>query len=309
MNPAMSAMYYASPATPLLMPAQPEVRAHPLLNAERFFQLSVDNPLKHCRLEQFSNEVKQKFFEIELKHDNLENLQNCIRAQMKNMEQDLEQLRTHSSECARLAGNVSSKQQRTKGLIEGIIADNHDNLVLYEEAQKQWQLLKASSSAALDIPSTFFINLEQDFAKRVEKYKARIAEIEELVNIQMQAKEAEVEATPELLFEILQNMNDSLLLIAGTVCEVRETLGAIKLRFIQLAKERTGRSEADLAGMFKMPPTEFAEAPVIPPLGSMREGRYASGGGLMEKPVTEQDKFYQGLLAGPSSMMGTRKYI
>lgn len=292
-----------NPQSALLLQPIGATRSHPLLDADRLFQLSVNNPLKHCRLEQFTNEVKQCCFDIELKHNNMQKLQSCIHANMKTMEQDLEQLRMHSIECARLSENVSSRQQRTKGLIDQVIVDNSENLSLYEEAQRQWQLLKSSSSTTIDVPSTFFINLEQILVNRLDKYCKRITEIEELVTIQMQAKEAELEATPELLFEILQNMNDSLLIIAGTVCEVKEILGVLKVRFIQLAKEKTGRSEAELAQLFRMPPSEFNEIPAVPPLGSESFGKR-----LGEKPLTEQDKFYQDLLSEPS-IGKTIKYI
>jgi len=297
--PTMTPMTYGIQPTSLLQPVETN-RSHPLLDADRHFQLPVSNPLKHCRLEQFTNEVKKFCFDIELKHENMQRLQSCIHASMKTMEQDLEQLRAHSIECARLSENVSSRQQRTKGLIEQVIIDNHENLSLYEEAQRQWQLLKTSSSTVIEIPSSFFMNLEQNFVKRLEKYRARIAEVEELVTIQMQAKEAELEATPELLFEILQNMNESLLLIAASVCEVKEILGAFKVRFIQMAKEKTGRTEAELAQLFRMPPSEFNE---ITPLSSeILTKRFA------DKPLTEQNNFYRDLLAGPS-IGGPIKYI
>ena len=284
---------------------QPIYESRPLSlgDAERFFQLSVNNPLKHCRLEQFSNEVKQASFEIELKYDNMQRLQICIHNSMKTMEHDLELLRMHSLECTRLAENVSSKQQWAKGLIEQVIIDNHENLSLYEEAQRQWQLLKTSTNATIEIPSTFFMNLEETFIKRLDKYRERISEIEELVTIQMQAKEAELEATPELLYEILQNMNESLLLIAATVCEVKEILGTLKIRFIQFAREKTGRTETELAQLFKMPPSELTELPKVPLMDTESfENR------LKVKPLTDQDKFYQDLLTGPS-IGGTIKYI
>eukprot|EP00826_Nyctotherus_ovalis_P051537 TRINITY_DN6446_c0_g1_i2.p1 TRINITY_DN6446_c0_g1~~TRINITY_DN6446_c0_g1_i2.p1 ORF type:complete len:328 (-),score=83.81 TRINITY_DN6446_c0_g1_i2:104-1087(-) len=299
--PGLAPISYGSQTSSLLQPVETS-RSHPLLDSDRLFQLSVSNPLKHCRLEQFTNEVKQHCFSIELKHENMQRLQSCIHASMKTMEQDLEQLRAHSIECARLSENVSSKQQRTKGLIEQVIIDNHENLSLYEEAQREWQLLKSSSSTAIEIPSSFFINLEQMFARRLEKYRGRIAEVEELVTIQMQAKEAELEATPELLFEILQNMNESLLLIAASVCEVKEILGALKVRFIQLAREKTGRTEAELAQLFRMPPSEFSEI-AAPPLSSEALGKRFG-----DKPLAEQDKFYQDLISGPS-IGGTMKYI
>lgn len=299
--PTMTPMNYPSQTTPLLQPIEPS-RSHPLLDADRLFQLSVSNPLKHCRLEQFTNEVKQFCFNIELKHDNMQRLQSCIHASMKTMEQDLEHLRAHSIECARLSENVSSKQQRTKGLIEQVIIDNHENLSLYEEAQRQWQLLKSSSSTVIEIPSTFFMNLEQTFVKRLEKYHARIAEIEELVTIQMQAKETELEATPELLFEILQHMNDSLLLIAASVCELKEIIGTMKIRFIQMAREKTGRTEAELGQLFRMPPSEFSE------ISSTSLSTDLLGERFAKKPLTEQDAFYRDLLTGPS-IGGPIKYI
>jgi hypothetical protein len=299
MIPTAPPMTFGIQPSSLLQPIE-NSRSHPLLDADRLFQLSVSNPLKHCRLEQFTNDIKQVCYDIELKHENMHRLQSCIHASMKTMEQDLEQLRAHSIECARLSENVSSKQQRTKGLIEQVIIDNHENLSLYEEAQRQWQLLKTSSSTVIEIPSSFFMNLEKSFVQRLEKYRARITEVEELVTIQMQAKEAELEATPELLFEILQSMNDSLLLIAASVCEVKEILGAFKVRFIQMAKEKTGRTEAELAQLFRMPPSEFNE---IAPLSSeILTKRFA------DKPLTEQDSFYRDLLAGPS-IGGPIKYI
>ncbi len=186
-NPPMPTAYFPQPAPAVLQPPQqPEPRAHPMADYESYLQLPVNNIYRHRRLEEFQTEARNKFAEIELRHANIERLQGITHAWFKNLEQDTVQLRLTSTEIARLAGNVGSKQLRIKGLIEGIVADNHENFILYEQAQKQWQMMKDSASVSLEIPSTFFIRLEQDFVKRLEKYQERIAEIEELVNIQMQ---------------------------------------------------------------------------------------------------------------------------
>ncbi len=87
-------------------------------------------------------------------------------------------------------------------------------------------------------------------------------------------------------------MQDSLLVISSTVCEVRDIIRVLKVRYIQLAKERTGRSEADLLQRFQAPPSEFAEPQLlVPKSASMLRSE--------EKPAGV-DKFYQSLVGGPT---------
>jgi len=293
--------YYLN--TSLLQP-QP-IRVHPLLDPEKFFQLTPDNNLRHCRLEQMSEEIKKRFYDIELRIDNTINLKNHVHANMKEM--SLEPLKRFSRECLGMAGSVSSKQQIIKGLIEGLISDNHNNIDMYDQAHRQWQLLKTTPSATIEIPSIFFSNLEAQFEQRLKKHSMRIAELDELLTVQMQAKEADLEETPDLLFELLTNMNDNLSLIAAILYEIKETLGEMKLRFIQIAKEKTGRSEVDLSNMFKLPTNEFPE---ISELGVKKEyEKYGKMPGLGEKTLTDQDKFYKALLSGPSSSISSRKFL
>lgn len=101
-------------------------------------------------------------------------------------------------------------------------------------------------------------------------------------------------------------MRDSFLIIAGAVCDLRDTINTIKMRVIQAVKEKTGQSESEISLMFKMPQSDYGEIPLLAQMRPM-DATSTPFQNLPERQPAK-DKFYQYLLNGPSASLTLPKY-
>jgi hypothetical protein len=155
---------------------------------QNLFKLSQENPHRHITINHLNQPVKDSLFEIELKTLNLSNMKDYVKDQVRDLDSQIVSLRNQSVECMKTVKNAESKQERIKFQIDELVRECHENNNEYEEIYKEWTMLKGQHSISINLPSAFFVRLEQNLQQRLKKYTETIDQLQELITLQLEVK-------------------------------------------------------------------------------------------------------------------------
>ena len=153
---------------------------------QRLFELSPENQFRDMRIEGMQGPLKDKFYELQLTMDNLDNLSKHVHLQLKNLGGDVRELKDKTLSIIADVQGVQGEQERSTADIQ-LIANFRDNKQeKYSHLTSNWHNLVSRNYVPLSVPSTFFDQVSTEFKSTLDGYKDTITQLAQLKQIQMQ---------------------------------------------------------------------------------------------------------------------------
>jgi len=212
----------------------------------------MGNHVEAARINSLPQMLQEGFVHVQTVIDKNSTYPNVISEKIKNFKKDVEDLSYETADVIRASKGMDSKLKRAEMFVDRLKTDMISLLHTTEETGRLFESFKRS--VPIPIPSQFFVDLVTEFIKRIQVYQQRLGEAEEMINIQIHAKEADVKISPQLWVQTIQQMYQVFMLTASEVASLHERVKELKQVYVRHMKSRYG--ETNIEATFDYEPSE-----------------------------------------------------